>query len=229
MPRRWARGLAALATMLLLATACSAQAVATEKQVRETSDPVPAGSVAAFYGDSLTMGLGATSPEQRWASLLSARRGWTEVNPSIPGLGFVQARGGLDLPAQIVEARPDVVFVTLGINDLWLVESDGASVETAIASDLERLRAGVPDARILVFALFSPLAAEPPQATVMNGWLRASAAQVGATFVTKSSHWLVDRREWTVDGIHFNDAGNAAIADLMDAELRRLFGPSPAP
>lgn len=229
MRRRWARALAALATMLLLATGCSAREVAVGKQMPERSDPVPAGSVAAFYGDSLTMGFGATSPEKRWASLLTLRRGWIEVNPSIPGLGFVQGRAGRDLPAQIVAARPDLVLVTLGINDLWLVESEGASVEAAIASDLERLRAGLPDAHIVVFALFSPLEAEPPEATVLNGWLRASAAQVGATFVTKSSRWLVDRREWTVDGIHFNDAGNAAIAGLVDAELRRVLAPLPTP
>ena len=188
----------------------------------EEVEPVPAGSVVAFYGDSLTFGLGATSPQKRWSSLLCQARGWTEVNPSISGLGFVQARTG-DLPDQIVAAAPDLVIVALGHNDLLLVDSRGLEVEAAISDDLTRLRAGLPDARIVVLALFSPLSFEPPQVVAVNGWLEDAAAAIDATFVPASAGWLVGHPDWTTDGIHFSDLGNERVAALVDAELERIL------
>lgn len=187
------------------------------------ADPVPAGSTVAFYGDSLTFGLGATSPSRRWSSILCAERGWTEVNPSVSGLGFVQARAGTDLVGQIVAARPDLVLVALGHNDLLLLDRRAREVEAAIDADLRRLRADLPDAGIVVLALFSPLTFEPPQVTAVNAWLRTGAQAVDGVFLPESSGWLVGRPTWTVDGIHFSDEGNARIARLMDAELRRVL------
>ena len=219
---RRGHGLAALFAVVLLLTGCQPGAPTGGKHVTHP-DPIPAGSTVAFYGDSLTFGLGATSPADRWSSLLCARRGWVEVNPSVSGLGFVAARAGTDLPAQIIAADPALVIVALGHNDLLLLDAQGPAVKAAIDADLAGLRAALPAARLVVLALFSPLTFEPPQVTAVNGWLRAASAEAGATFVPKSSHWLVGHPDWTVDGIHFSDAGNAAIADLMDAELARLL------
>jgi lysophospholipase L1-like esterase len=209
--------------VVLLLSGCQAGASGGERHVAEREDVVPAGSTVGFYGDSLTFGLGASDPSRRWATLLCVRRGWTEANPSVSGIGFVKARAGTDLPGQIIAAHPDLVVVALGHNDLLLVDSRGSEVEAAIHDDLTRLRNGLPDARIVVLALFSPLSFEPPQVTAVDGWLRAAARDVGATFVPKSSGWLVGHPDWTVDGIHFSDAGNAAIADLLDAELTRVL------
>jgi lysophospholipase L1-like esterase len=216
------RGLATLVALSLLATGC-ASAPAGSKQPAPTEFPVPAGSVVGFYGDSMTSGFGASAPDRRWSSLLCAREGWTEVNPSIPGLGFVQSRGGTDLPGQIAAAAPDLVLVTLGLNDLGLVDSHATELQAAIASDLGTLRDSVPDAHIVVLALFSPLSFEPRQVAAVNGWLRASAADVDAVFVPKSAGWLAGHPDWTVDGIHLNDVGNAAIATLIGDELRRVL------
>lgn len=186
-------------------------------------DPVPAGSTVAFYGDSLTVGLGASSPAQRWSTLLCASRGWTEVNPSVSGLGFVKGRGTTDLPGRIVASGADLVLVALGHNDLLLLDERGSELEAAITADLLALRAGLPDACIVVFALFSPLPFEPRQVTTLNGWLRVAAEAVDGVFVSASAGWLVGHPDWTIDGIHFSDAGNAAIAALVDAELRRVL------
>src|SRR5580700_9199130 len=42
----------------------------------------------AFYGDSYTLGIGATSAARRWSTIICAERGWREFNPSVNGLGF---------------------------------------------------------------------------------------------------------------------------------------------
>lgn len=211
--------------VILAAVAALAACVPPPSGVKSMpdSDPVPAGSTVGFYGDSLTYGLGATSPELRWSTLLCARRGWLEVNPSVSGLGFVTARGTRDLPAELIAAQPDLVIVALGHNDLLALDRAGDAVHAAIDADITRLRAGLPEARIVVLALFSPLSFEPPQVAVLNGWLRDAAGAADAVFVSQSSGWLVGHPDWTVDGIHFSDVGNAEIARLVDAELHRVL------
>jgi lysophospholipase L1-like esterase len=216
------RGLATLVALTLLVTGCATGPTAARRFAPDELS-VPAGSVVGFYGDSMTSGVGASAPDRRWSSLLCAQEGWTEVNPSIPGLGFVQARGGTDLPGQIAAASPDLVLVTLGLNDLLLVDSHATELQAAIASDLGTLRASAPDAHIVVFALLSPLSFEPRQVAAINGWLRAGAADVDGVFIPKSAGWLAGNPDWTVDGLHFSDAGNAAIAELIGDELRRVL------
>lgn len=179
---------------------------------------LPHGSVAAFYGDSLTSGFAASSPSLRWSTLLCARRGWIEVNPSIPGLGFVAERGNRDLVATILAADRDVIFVTLGANDLRLVDTRAPEIEAAIDADLARLRAGAPAARVLVAMPFSPLSFRPPQLVALEGWLRRGAAAVSAE-VIESGGWMAGRSDLTVDGIHFSDEGERQIAELMDAAV----------
>jgi hypothetical protein len=53
------------------------------------------GPTVAFYGDSYTLGTGASDPALRWATLISVPRGWNEINPSVNGLGFVNNRSSL--------------------------------------------------------------------------------------------------------------------------------------
>lgn len=181
---------------------------------------LPAGAVVAFYGDSLTAGFGASSASSRWSALLCARHGWREVNPSISGLGFVQSRGSRDVPGAIVAAKPDLVLVTLGANDLWIVAQRPREVETAIHADLRRLRDET-DAVILVAMPFSPISYRPAQLVTLEGWLRDAAREIGAG-VIESASWMADQVGMTIDPVHFNDAGERRMADLMDAALAEI-------
>ena len=89
-------------------------------------------------------------------------RGWYEFNPSVDGLGFVNRRGGgvsgepVDLVGDIVdhEPAPEVVIVTMGLNDNFSMPRRAAEIEAAITADLERLRTELPDARLVVVEPF---------------------------------------------------------------------------
>ena len=48
----------------------------------------------AFYGDSYTLGTGASDIDKRWSTVISEQRGWSEFNPSVNGLGFINNSGG---------------------------------------------------------------------------------------------------------------------------------------
>jgi lysophospholipase L1-like esterase len=215
--------LASSAVGLLALAGCAAtevRAPLVRERVQVTArPPLPAGSVVAFYGDSITSGSGASSPSRRWSTLLCAQREWVEVNPSVPGIGFVQSRGDTDLPATIVDAHPDAILVTLGLDDQLLVDTIPDRVRAAISNDLHELRSGAPDAHILVALPITVYERQPSQLVTLQRWLRTSAAAVSAP-VIESAGWMRGRTELTIDGTHFNDDGQRRIARLMDLAIQ---------
>ncbi|MDF2576086.1 MAG: family lipolytic protein [Agromyces sp.] len=194
---------------------------------RPDGSPSPGATVAAFYGDSYTRGTGASSPERRWSSIVADERGWYEFNPSVDGLGYVINRGlsGVDLVDLIVdfEPPPDVVIVTMGLNDSFLTASDSDELEAAIGDDLERFRDELPDARLVVVEPFWYTAERPRSLEQIIDRVEQAADRVGADHIDGASRWLEGHPEWiAADGIHPNDEGYAEIARRMDEELDRL-------
>lgn len=184
----------------------------------------PDAPLAAFYGDSYTLGTGATDPRNRWSTIICEMRGWTEFNPSVNGLGFVNNRApGPGLPALIVEQNPDIVVVTMGLNDNFSYERAGTGIRDQIAADLELLVSELPDARLIVVEPFWYTDARPESVDIIIGWVRDAAEDVGAGWIPGASRWLDGHPEWmATDRLHPNDAGYAEIAARMDAGLTEL-------
>ncbi len=188
--------------------------------------PLPADApVVAFYGDSYTLGAGASSESKRWSTIICRQRGWNEFNPSVNGLGFVRNRvaDGVDLPALIVAQHPDIVVVTMGLNDNFAYASEAAHIHRAIVGDLEGLKKQLPDARFIVVEPFWYTDERPHSLAVISGWVRDEAAAIGADYIPGASHWIEHHPEWMAeDGLHPNDAGYAHMATKMDAALTKL-------
>jgi lysophospholipase L1-like esterase len=191
--------------------------------------PLPADApVVAFYGDSYTLGTGSSDPSQRWSTIICAQRGWREFNPSVNGLGFVRNRAalGVDEPSMIVAEHPDIVVITMGLNDNFAYATGGdapTQIHHAIVGDLAGLKEQLPDARFIVVEPFWYTDERPHSLAVISGWVRAEAAVIGADYISGASHWIEHHPEWMADdGLHPNDAGYAQIAARMDAALTRL-------
>ncbi|MEO6532009.1 MAG: SGNH/GDSL hydrolase family protein [Pseudolysinimonas sp.] len=222
------RAIAAAAVSLVLAVsvlnACSAEsqpATSTSKGA-----PLPADApVVAFYGDSYTLGTGASSESKRWSTIICAQRGWNEFNPSVNGLGFVNNRAldGIDEPALIVAQHPDIVFITMGLNDNFSYDGAAAQIHRAIIGDLQGLKQRLPDARFIVVEPFWYTDDRPKSLAVISGWVRAEAKAIGADYISGASHWIEHHPEWMApDDLHPNDAGYAHMAAQMDAALTKL-------
>lgn len=189
----------------------------------------PAGDDAprvAFYGDSYTLGTGASDPSLRWSSIICAERGWQEFNPSVNGLGFVNNRatdGEGDLPALVIANDPGIVFITMGLNDNFSYDRAANQIRLRITEDFTRLATALPDARFIVVEPFWYTDRRPESVEVIIGWVRDAAAAIGADYIPGASHWIEGHPEWMAsDGLHPNDAGYAAMAARMDAELTKL-------
>jgi lysophospholipase L1-like esterase len=186
------------------------------------------GTRVAFYGDSYTLGTGASSPDKRWSTIVSRERNWNEFNPSVNGLGFVTNRadsgeGSGDLPSLVIESDPEIVFVTMGLNDNFSYDFSANEIRVQIGADLDRLKAALPDARFIVVEPFWYTDDRPSSVGVINGWVADAAEAIGADYIPDASHWIEGHPEWMAsDGLHPNDEGYAAMAERMDAELTKL-------
>lgn len=201
------------------------------------ADPSPApgdGPLVAFYGDSYTLGTGASDPSARWSSIVCAERGWREFNPSVNGLGFVNNRttiGEGDLPDRIIDQDPDIVFVAMGLNDNFSFGRAGDGIRDAIRDDLTRLNEGLPDARIIVVEPFWYSSQRPESVATIIGWVHEQADAIGADWIPGASRWLDghyagDADSWiAADGLHPNDTGYAEMAARMQSALRALDPP----
>lgn len=185
----------------------------------------PNAPLVAFYGDSYTLGTGASDAAKRWSSIICRERGWREFNPSVNGLGFVNNRvaDNIDEPALIIAKHPDIVFVTMGLNDNFSYDQAAPQIHQAIDDDFARLKAGLPDARFIVVEPFWYTDVRPASLGIIIGWVHDAADSIGADWVTDASHWIEHHPEWMAsDGLHPNDEGYAEMAKQMDAALKTL-------
>jgi len=188
-------------------------------------DLPPDAPIAAFYGDSYTLGTGASDPSLRWSTRIAVSRGWREVNPSRNGLGFVNNRESLraDLPGQIIDAEPDLVIVTMGLNDVFSYDTAAAGIHRQIERDLTRLSDALPDARIVVVEPFWYTEARPDALETIIDWVEEEAADIGADHIAGASRWIGGRDGLMApDDQHPNDEGYAVITEKMDAALASL-------
>jgi lysophospholipase L1-like esterase len=216
---------AAAAAALLLAGCAASPAPPT--QGAPVTDPADRTQpLVAFYGDSYTLGTGASDLAVRWSTVICEQRGWTEFNPSVNGLGFVNNRplyGDGDLPSLVIQQQPDIVFVTMGLNDNFSYARVGDQIREQIDADLDRLVDALPDARFIVVEPFWYTDERPESVEIIIDWVHESADRIGADWIPGASHWIEGHPEWMAsDGLHPNDDGYAEIAIRMDEELKKL-------
>jgi lysophospholipase L1-like esterase len=181
-------------------------------------------SKVAFYGDSYTLGTGASDLAKRWSTIISKERNWHEFNPSVNGLGFFTHRTkALDLPTKVIAAHPDIVIITMGLNDNFSYPESGDAIHANIDSDFARLSKALPNARFVVVEPFWYTDDRPPSLDVINGWVKDAAAAIHADYIPGASHWLEGHPEWMAnDAEHPNDDGYAEMARRMDKALTKL-------
>lgn len=224
------RGIVRVAAVLVLGvtllTGCAAGPPPAPSPKEDPVRPLPADApVVAFYGDSYTRGTGASDTSKRWSTIICRQRGWKEFNPSVNGLGFVRNRVafGVDEPTLIVAQHPDIVFITMGLNDNFSYDRAASQIHQAIISDFEGLKQHLPNARFVVVEPFWYTDERPKSLAVIIGWVRQEATAIGADYIPGASRWIEHHPEWmSSDGLHPNDAGYAHLAVEMDAALAKL-------
>jgi lysophospholipase L1-like esterase len=226
--KRWPGPLVlTIAALAVVITALVSVATGARSLPAPTRTAAPS-ATAAFLGDSYTVGRGATdAATQGWAPLVAAAEGWVLRNDGVSGTGY-GTRGELpgattylERVAGIAAQHPDVVVVSGGYNDLRL--RDRAWSNSAVERVYVALRRALPHARIIAVGPFWPGAAGDARLTALDRRVQAAAARVGAQYLTAlQPNPIASPGMVSVDGVHPNDAGHAALAAAV---VRQLTAP----
>lgn len=180
--------------------------------------------VAAFIGDSYTIGAGASAQDKQWTTIVSNRLGWIQHNFGNGGTGYitVSTKGGpnyLGVLDDVAASNPDLVVVSGGQNDMARFGDDESAVSQAITDTYSGLRQRLPDTRIIAIG---PSVPGSITATVIafDRDVQNAASTVGAQYISLLTP-IPAIQQWMVlaDGVHVNDSGHQAIADKVVSSL----------
>lgn len=177
----------------------------------------------AFIGDSYTWGSGASTVDKRWTSLVAARMGWLEFNVGEGGTGYLKTfenrpnyYGQLD---EITALRPDIVVVAGGQNDQDTLTAKSPELFAAVSHFYVQLRSRLPRARIIGLGPSFPDALTPERFE-FDRVVRDAVRAVGGQFISLIRPTpVIDPAMLEPDRVHVGDAGHAAIADRVLANL----------
>ncbi|MEW2415305.1 SGNH/GDSL hydrolase family protein [Streptomyces sp. NPDC046866] len=177
-------------------------------------------------GDSITQGAGSTTGagyrQALWEHLagvdyVGSQASGAATDPDHEGHGgytINQVRVGLD--GWLAAARPDVILLHLGINDLAAGTQAGAA-ERLIAL-IDRIHEDLPTAKVLVLGLIPTTGGLQTEVAKVNAVVNASQARHNYRYVAPPALGPSEM----ADRLHPNDAGYQRIADAIYAELNRM-------
>lgn len=185
---------------------------------------------AMWLGDSFTEA-SQVSERERFPTIVSEHFGWNFDNAAEGGTGYI-TDGPAEFPErepltghvqQAIDAAPDVLFVSGGLNDTSrdYAEDD---LRVAVKTTLEGLRAGLPDTSIYVIGPFWPRGGAIPEARLMRDIVQQEAEALGLPFLDPiAGDWVnTDPALIGPDGTHPTSAGQAAIAQRVIDDLTAL-------
>lgn len=211
---------------LLLTTSACAAAGATQSVVRvcqepSTSVPVPV-PVALFIGDSYSVGLGASTPTDRWTTLVAGQLGWTEENKALSSTGYTATRGGPAYPQVLTEPVsqvPDIVVISGGRNDIGV---DLTRFRAAVESTLVTAHSRWPQAKVVVTDPLWDSGPLPQALLTLSAIVSEVVGEQNATWLDLHQPLLGNPGLVAGDGVHPNDLGHAAIADSFTTAWRAI-------
>lgn len=190
-----------------------------------------------FFGDSITVGQGATTYLTSWVYLLAASKGWNPVNRAVGG-STMQTGGAAvsnlydNRVAQIPTktANDSHLVISLGVNDCGYTSAAytsgnfttqyGAVIDLAIsrgwAANKIVINIGY-NVNASGWALYSPGGADQTRYDTFITAASNLATAKGTQFVNLQGQY--DSTTGTADGLHPNNTSHGTIATYMAAQI----------
>lgn len=187
--------------------------------------PPETSNTIVMVGDSITEGF-------KRANDIHELNGHTVINEGISGDQVDRPSSGTGVTFRvplIAKAKPEVVFVQIGINDFWGGKEEVPDVAQQYEKMLKMMRSAMPNTRIVVVSLF-PTAKKNaylnPKVNEFNKLLPGMAKSINADYLDLHSR-LTDAKgelkdEYTVDGVHFKPPAYTVWIDAMKQETANL-------
>lgn len=176
----------------------------------------------AFIGDSYSAGYLLSDISKRWTTALCGLSAAVEVNVARSGSGYCFPGTGATFPqqaSQIVANHSDVdiVIVAGGHNDS-VSSLTLAEIESKVELTFNTLRSGLPTAKIYAMTYWHYL--QPTERIMaLDSIITRVSSKFDVDEIKDSLWWRVSRREWSFDDGHPNEAGNNAMASIVNFTL----------
>lgn len=165
----------------------------------------PKGSTIVAFGDSLTVGVGASSPAKGYTSILEERLGTPIINKGVVGNTTEDALKRLD--ADVLSEKPDIVLVLLGSND-YLKGMQQQVTFNNLRSIILRIQSG--GALVVLIGARGGLLNDK-----FSRDFEKLAKESGSLFVPGIMDGIIGEASLMSDEIHPNDAGYLKMADKI--------------
>lgn len=164
----------------------------------------------AFVGDSLT-------ERGDWAAMFP---GVALRNYGVDGDTTIRLPRRLNL---VIAARPAKIFLMIGTNDIGAHEAPPRDVVPRYAQIVRRIRAGLPEAHLVIESLLPREAEYGARIQTLNHDLQTLAQANGAVYVDLFPDFAASdgslRPEFTTDGLHLNAAGYDRWRRLIETQV----------
>jgi acyl-CoA thioesterase-1 len=171
----------------------------------------PNGSLVMVWGDSLSSGVGASSPTNGYVGILKERLSLKLVNKAVSGETTRDVL--LHSERDLNEVHPDIVMILLGGNDLL---QQMPLAETL--SNLRKLIVAAQKQKAVVYLIGFQKHIDDNYA---NGF-KALARETGAVYTGDILGGIIGNQTLMADEIHPNDKGYLKMADKIAPNLESL-------
>jgi lysophospholipase L1-like esterase len=192
-----------------------------------TAPPAPKAAARAVILRGGTTGCTSAGGcnDANYTKVLQFKEGWVLTVLSHGGTGYMAGAAGAkygDQVTAVVNAKPSIVIVEGSITDRYYKPAD---VQKAAASLFDRLRAQLPNAKVVVVGPAWAGANPPADVVGVERAVKAAAAGRVALFVDPiAEHWFTGRNASFVDVDHVSptDQGHKLIATMIAKDIAPL-------
>ncbi len=171
----------------------------------------PKGTTIVALGDSLTSGVGASSPEHGYVHILEERLRVTIINKGISGNTTSDALKRLD---DVLAVKPDIVIILLGGND-YLQKIPKEETFANLRAIIARIQSS--GAVVLLVGIRGGILHDN-----FADDFSALGDEMGTIFIPDALDGIFNNPKFMSDQIHPNDAGYLKIADKIAPKLLGL-------
>ncbi len=165
----------------------------------------PKGPIIVALGDSLTLGVGASTPDNGYLGVLERRLGITIVNRGVSGNTTADALARID--TDIIPLHSDIVIILLGGND-YLKKIPQEETFANLSQIIKKVQSQ--GAVVLLLGVRGGLLHDK-----FNADFQTLARSTGSLYVANVLDGVFGNAKLMSDEVHPNDAGYMKIADKI--------------
>ena len=138
------------------------------------------------------------------------------------------------LDKDVLDKKPDIVFLMGGINDIWHYSADTKIFSNNVKNIIDRINEHGAKPIIISLTLITEDISAPENKKIdeFNKFLKEYTSKNGILYIDVNTAFKNELKKYnnmsgvlTIDGVHLNDKGNQILADTILTEFLKTYKP----